>query len=388
MSTKFTTQYLSSSYTQTKNPYYKNITYQDSSIPSSGTLDYLPSDAKYDIFDYTLNSINKTPGITTSNETTPYSNNSLSKNECEIYISGLTENIDSEKSKIKMQKKHLDCFNEPGNCFTLSTGKKICIPSGFSINSLNDKNTSAPISNFKNYNENFVEANSDSVNVDIAIDMTGVKNDDGVQDKKKLMTSIFPATSFIPSTAYSLNNNNITPSRGIRGKMEIINDDDSNNQLASVSSNDAKIIFPDAPNAPDNYSYNGALQSKGSDYVPMNSMSEKNKMLGRLDYKPPPLPPNMDFSYFGALRNKGGEDAKPVNALQGPNNYSDKILDENLYSISGKTGMQEFPIPNRIDYTMARPEINKNNPMNNGSQPIDLYSQYGALVPKDNFYAK
>ena len=163
--------------------------------------------------------------------------------------------------------------------------------------------------------------------------------------------------------------------------------DESDGKLPSISSNNAKVVFPDAPNVPDNYSYNGALQSKGSDYVPMNSMPETYKTLGRLDYTPPP-PSNMDFTYFGALRSKGGEDVKPVNALQGLNNYSEKILDENLYSISGKIGMQEFPIPNRNDYTMARPEINKNNPINNGSQPVDLYSQYGALVPKDNFYAK
>jgi hypothetical protein len=184
------------------------------------------------------------------------------------------------------------------------------------------------------------------------------------------------------------NNNNIFQSGGMSVQPETRDNGKTNGQLPSVSSNDAKIIFPDAPNAPDNYSYYGALRSKGSEYVPMNSISETNKMLGRLDYAPPPLPPNMDFSYFGALRNKGGEDVKPVNALQGPNNYSEKILDENLYSISGKIGMQEFPIPNRIDYTMSRPEVNKNNPINNGSQPVDLYSQYGALVPKDNFYAK
>jgi hypothetical protein len=94
----------------------------------------------------------------------------------------------------------------------------------------------------------------------------------------------------------------------------------------------------------------------------------------------------MDFSYFGALKSKGTEDIKPVNALQGLNNYSEKILDEKLYAIVNQPGYEEFPIPNRIDYTMTKPEVNMNNTKTFSSQPIDIYSQYGALVSKDGFY--
>ena len=156
-------------------------------------------------------------------------------------------------------------------------------------------------------------------------------------------------------------------------------------QLPSISESKAKVNFPNMNSYPDMYSYYGALQPKGSDYVPLNTISETNKMLGRLDYVPPPLPPNMDFSYYGALRSKCGDSVKPANALQGPNpnNYSEQILDEKLYAITGQPGYEELPIPNRVDYTMIRPEINMKNVSMFSSNPIDLYSQYGALRPKE-----
>ena len=122
-------------------------------------------------------------------------------------------------------------------------------------------------------------------------------------------------------------------------------------QLPSISESKAKVIFPNMESPSDQYSYYGALQTKGSDFAASNSISETNRMLGRLDYVPPPLPPNLDFTYYGAIRSKGTDNVKPVNALQGPNpnNYTEKIID-------------------------------------NPSNPIDLYSQYGALVPKNNYY--
>jgi hypothetical protein len=132
------------------------------------------------------------------------------------------------------------------------------------------------------------------------------------------------------------------------------------------------------------YSHYGKLVPKGSDYVPSNTISETNKMLSRMDYLPPPLPPNMDFSYYGALRSKGLDTVKPVNGLQGLNtNNSEQILNERLYAITGQPGYEEPPVPNRIDYTMMRPEINMNNVSMFSSNPIDLYSQYGALRPKE-----
>jgi hypothetical protein len=119
---------------------------------------------------------------------------------------------------------------------------------------------------------------------------------------------------------------------------------------------------------PDMYSYYGALQPKGSDYVSSNAISETNRMLGRLDYTPPPLPPNMDFTYYGELRSNCADSVKPVNALQGLNNYSEKILDDKLYPTIGEKYSENI------------------NPTTYSSNPIDLYSQYGALVPKNNYY--
>jgi hypothetical protein len=412
------------------------------------------------------------------------------KKDCDEYITSLTDGILSPNVKLEIDKKYLDCFNEPGNCFTLSNGKKICIPDGIANINLSDaKQTTQSSSGFKNYKENFTESiNDDTVNVNFSIENPNDKNlsapsttkqpinndqvqtnlcesdfaelsnkiekkilddievktrekkiindvVDGVNDRIKNKISYYDnKTTFSPNNPYSNvqkyvqdnsdkletelsdsraqarveskkqiynnnnnsnnqpqqilrpNNNSIFQAGGMSVKQDYSQPTDNNGIIPSMSSYNTKVVFPDSSNGADSYSYYGALQPKGSDYAPMNSISETNKMLGRLDYAPPPLPPNMDFSYFGALRNKGTDDAKPVNALQGLNNYSEKILDDNLYSIAGKMGVQEFPIPNRIDYTMYRPEINTDNVNYNSSQPIDLYSQYGALVSKDKFY--
>jgi hypothetical protein len=184
------------------------------------------------------------------------------------------------------------------------------------------------------------------------------------------------------------NTNSVFQSGGMSIDLPQKQTSDTPGQIPSISEKHAKVNFPDVPVPPDIFSYYGALRSKGSEYVPSNTISETNKLLGRLDYVPPPLPPNLDFTYYGALRSKGTYNVKPLNALQGPNNYSEKILDEKLYAINGQPSYEELPIPNRIDYTMIKPEINMNNVSNYSSNPIDLYSQYGALVPKDNFYNK
>jgi hypothetical protein len=155
-------------------------------------------------------------------------------------------------------------------------------------------------------------------------------------------------------------------------------------QLPSISKNNTQVNFPSIDSPSDMYSYYGALRSKGSDYAPSNTISETNKMLSRLDYIPPPLPPNFDFNYYGALRSKGVDTVKPVNGHQGPNTHNvEQILDEKLYAITGHPGYQEMPVPNRIDYAMIRPEINMNMVSTFSSNPIDLYSQYGALIPKE-----
>jgi hypothetical protein len=195
-----------------------------------------------------------------------------------------------------------------------------------------------------------------------------------------------PSSNAIPRE----NTNNVFQSGNMSVEIPKQYSNQTPGQLPSISESKTKVNFPIMNTPPDMYSYYGALQSKGSDYVSSNAISETNKMLGRLDYVPPPLPPNFDFSYYGALRSKNTDSVKPVNALQGPNpnNYSEKILDEKFYAITGQPGYEELPIPNRIDYTMIKPKINMNNVTTYSSNPIDLYSQYGALVPKDNFYNK
>jgi hypothetical protein len=408
----------SASFTTSPNAILNNIITSITSAPSEATY----ASTTPNISKNTVDDKRQYTPATAYNYTTLYNNVSY-KNECDKYISGLIENVTSGEMELLLDRKYLDCFTEPGNCFTLSNGKTVCI-SGKTATLLIEEQSK---SGFNNYNENFLEAIGDKLRVSIQIIDKKLPINQNTTNRSSVQTTLsdsdFATLSkqiekkTLNDVAYSAqqqssnnargrvdnngssdkpaqgsreilrnNNNNIFQSGGMSVQPERRHNYESDGKLQSFSSNNAKVVFPDAPNVPDNYSYNGALQSKGSDYVPMNSISETNKMLGRLDYTMPP-PANMDFTYFGALRSKGGEDAKPVNALQGLNNYSEKILDENLYSMSGKIGMQEFPIPNRTDYTMSRPEVNKNNPINNGSQPIDLYSQYGALVPKDNFYA-
>ena len=514
------------------------------------------------------------------------------KNEGEKYLLSLLGNVNNSELEINIEKKYLDLFTEPGNCFTLSNGKKICIPDGVATISLSDKNIK---SGFSNYIENFTESIDDTVKVRLQIKNAGDSEKTNATTSKpvadlvstysaitksvtdagvvRTVTSMSPATfSGTPAAIANPTVNNIvqtnlsesdfamlnaniekkilqdiknseskivnnivsgvnanmnknvnadfiyTPTRvttpdssflglqqDVQKKVDTVNNeineaekqykkeqgsrttpqtiqttyqsqttyptaqttyagqttypttqttyagqttypssrtynqglyrdqggaedevsqsrqnnnrseskqqqvfrDNTNNayqtgnisvkpdekesreekgKLSSASSANAKVNFPDMPNKSDANSYYGALRSKGGDYAPMNSMTETNKMLSRLSYEPPPLPPNMDFSYFGALKSKGTQDIKPVNAVQGLNNYSGKILDEKLYALANQPGYEQLPIPNRIDYTMSKPEVNMNNAKTFSSQPIDLYSQYGALVSKDGFY--
>jgi hypothetical protein len=116
--------------------------------------------------------------------------------------------------------------------------------------------------------------------------------------------------------------------------------------LPSMSGSKAEVSFPNDPNPPDFYSYYGLLGSKGADYVPSNTISETNKMLGRLEYVPPPLPPAFDFSNFGSLKSKGIDNIKPVNALHAYHNYDEKIIVDNV--------VDEPKLTNREDYSMIR----------------------------------
>jgi len=160
---------------------------------------------------------------------------------------------------------------------------------------------------------------------------------------------------------------------------------DTPGQLPSISESKAQVNFPNMESPSDMYSYYGALRTKGADYVPFNAISETNKKLGKLGYVPPPLPMNYDFTYYGALPSKGADNAKAVNALQGPNqnNYTEQILDGKLYAITGQPGYEELPIPNRVDYMKLPQEMNANQVSTFSSTPIDSYSQYGALRSKE-----
>jgi len=116
--------------------------------------------------------------------------------------------------------------------------------------------------------------------------------------------------------------------------------------LPSMSGTKAEVSFPNDPNPPDFYSYYGLLGSKGADYVPTNTISETNKMLGRLEYAPPPLPPAFDFSNFGSLKSKGIDNVKPVNALHAYHDYNEKIVRDEI--------VDEVKLTNREDYSMIR----------------------------------
>ena len=159
------------------------------------------------------------------------------------------------------------------------------------------------------------------------------------------------------------------------GNMSVsIPDQESNNRpgyLPSISESKTQIIFPNTE-SPSNQNY-----YYGADYVPSYAISETNRMLGRLDYVPPPLPPNFDFTYYGPFRSNATNDVKPANALQGPNinNNSDKILDNKSYQVTNQqTSYEKMPQPNMNQVSTY------------SSNQIDLYSQYGALVPKNNYY--
>jgi hypothetical protein len=144
-----------------------------------------------------------------------------------------------------------------------------------------------------------------------------------------------------------------------------------------ISETKSEIIFPECDN--DNiYSYNGLLQCKGSDFTPLNTVTPTNIMNDRLSYQPPSLPTNLDFSYFGAIRNKGS-DFKPLNTSIGINN--EQILDGSYEKNKYK---QEPPVPNTPDFLSLRPEINTTSTHVYNNNPVDVYSQFGALRSKNN----
>jgi hypothetical protein len=90
-----------------------------------------------------------------------------------------------------------------------------------------------------------------------------------------------------------------------------------------------------------------------------------------MKYQPPPPPDNLDYSYFGALRNKGS-DFKPLNASinDGQNKNYDKIIYDD---VTQKTAKKKE----------GNTQMNGNYGAVYQNNPIDVYSQFGALRPKE-----
>jgi hypothetical protein len=153
-----------------------------------------------------------------------------------------------------------------------------------------------------------------------------------------------------PEYARPILHNNVNSFNQSTGGLLSVNLPESNNYrdggLPSFSAGKSEINFPTDKNPADFYSYYGLLGPKGSDYVPTNTISETNKMLGRLQYVPPPLPPAFDFSYFGSLKSQNIDNVRPVNALQGSYTYNEKIVNDDI--------VDEVKLTNREDYSMIR----------------------------------
>jgi hypothetical protein len=102
--------------------------------------------------------------MTPYSSTTPYSSNvseiktpaSEIKSDCDKYILSLIDGVNESEILVKLDKRYIDCFTEPGNCLTLSNGKKIC----YEINN---------IQGFKNNNKNIKESIDGKVQVNLII---------------------------------------------------------------------------------------------------------------------------------------------------------------------------------------------------------------------------
>jgi hypothetical protein len=148
----------------------------------------------------------------------------------------------------------------------------------------------------------------------------------------------------------------------------------------AISESKTEVQFPDDPNPLDSYSYYGALKPKGGDFVPLNTSVQTNdKMLDRMLYTPPPLPPDFEFSYYGALRSKGANFV-PLNSSRKPDANPEKVLNDEVYQRSLEPNYQDPDVPTQTDF--AAPAVSINNQYKYNNTPIDVYSQFGALRNK------
>jgi hypothetical protein len=182
--------------------------------------------------------------------------------------------------------------------------------------------------------------------------------------------------------------NNIYQSSGILLKLPK-NNSDKDKEVdeamghlgGTISESKTEVQFPDDPNPLDSYSYYGALKPKGGDFVPLNTSVQTNdKMLDRMLYTPPPLPPNFEYSYYGALRSKGSNFI-PLNSSAHSAADPEKILNEDLYQKSLDPNYQDPNVPTQTDF--AAPAVSINNQYKYNNTPIDVYSQFGALRNKN-----
>ena len=159
------------------------------------------------------------------------------------------------------------------------------------------------------------------------------------------------------------------------------NEERDDDRIGGVfSERKSEITFPGGT-ASDMYSYYGTLASKGSDYVPLNSSNQSNdKLLDRISYTPPPPPPGYELSYFGALKDKG-RDFLPMNASSSSRSDPEKVLDNDAYLKSLQSSGHDRRKEQQIDF--IKPIVSMKNQYRYNNSPIDVYSQYGALRPKN-----
>jgi hypothetical protein len=96
-------------------------------------------------------------------------------------------------------------------------------------------------------------------------------------------------------------------------------------------------------------------------------------------YTPPPLPPDFEFSYYGALRSKGANFV-PLNSSRKPDANPEKVLNDEVYQKSLEPNYQDPDVPTQTDF--AAPAVSINNQYKYNNTPIDVYSQFGALRNK------
>jgi len=334
-------------------------------------INNVPSDVNMALTSPNVNDVLSTDNsnfqYTPSNFSITDGNYSTDLQNCKALISSMLADPTVSSLQLNTNPKILQCFDGPGQSLTLDDGRVVYAE-------INNKNIT-PTLTMESFKEGVDseekvplilsikkgEKITTPVNTSIGIRIFTDKQQDNTDVDGQLFKSdtVFPnmhvpeQQTFPIQQSISSNNvnNTILHNNNNNGGLSV-NAYQTNNYnspdggLASISGNKADVSFPSDPSPPDFYSYFGLLGTKGSDYVPTNTISETNKMLGRLQYVPPPLPPAFDFSYFGSLKSHGIDNVMPVNALQGSFTFNEKIVRDDI--------VDEVKLTNREDYSMIR----------------------------------